>query len=39
MLADGPSLNNPIREGIVYKRVDGRFSFKVISNNFLLNEK
>jgi hypothetical protein len=34
--AEGPSLNHPIREGNVYKRLDGRFSFKAISNKFLL---
>ncbi len=37
--ADGPSLNNPIREGLVFKRDDGAFSFKAISNQFLLQEK
>lgn len=35
-LASGPSLNAPIREGLVFKRVDGRFSFKVINNEYLL---
>lgn len=34
--ADGPSLNNKIREGVVFKRCDGGFSFKAISNKFLL---
>lgn len=34
--AEGPSLNNPIREGLVFKRVDGNFSFKAISNLFLM---
>lgn len=34
--AEGPSLNHKIREGVVFKRVDGQFSFKVISNLFLL---
>jgi RNA ligase (TIGR02306 family) len=34
--ADGPSLNNKIREGVVFKRLDGKFSFKAISNEFLL---
>lgn len=38
-LAEGPSLNNPIREGLVFKRVDGKFSFKAISNAFLAKEK
>ena len=37
--AEGPSLNHAIREGKVYKRMDGRFSFKAISNAFLLKEK
>lgn len=37
--AEGPSLNHQIREGLVYKRVDGKFSFKTISNRFLLKEK
>lgn len=37
--AEIKSLNNPVAEGIVYKRVDGKFSFKTISNKFLLNEK
>ncbi len=35
-LADGPSLNAAIREGLVFKRADGRVSFKAISNQFLL---
>lgn len=35
-LADGPSLNkDKKREGIVYKRKDGLFSFKTISNWYL----
>ena len=37
--AEGKSLNHPIREGLVYKRVDGKFSFKTISNTFLAKEK
>lgn len=37
--AEGPSINHPIREGLVFKRVDGGFSFKSISNLFLLQEK
>lgn len=36
--ADGPSLNNKTREGLVFKRLDGQFSFKVISNAFLQKE-
>lgn len=31
-----PSLNHEIAEGIVFKRCDGQFSFKAISNKFLL---
>lgn len=34
--ADGPSINHKIREGLVYKSMDGKFSFKTISNKFLL---
>lgn len=34
--ADGPSLNSEKREGLVFKRVDGKFSFKVISNAWLI---
>ena len=37
--ADGESLNHKLREGVVFKRVDGKLSFKVISNAFLLAEK
>lgn len=37
--ADGPSINNPVREGLVFKRLDGKFSFKSISNVFLAKEK
>jgi RNA ligase (TIGR02306 family) len=37
--ADGPSINHAIREGKVYKSMDGQFSFKAISNQFLLKEK
>jgi RNA ligase (TIGR02306 family) len=37
--AEGPSLVHPIREGKVYKRIDGQFSFKAISNRFLLKAK
>lgn len=37
--AEGPSINHAIREGLVYKRVDGKFSFKTISNLFLVREK
>jgi RNA ligase (TIGR02306 family) len=34
--AEGKSLTHPIREGLVFKRLDGGFSFKAISNQFLL---
>ncbi len=37
--AEGQSLSHTVREGLVFKRVDGKFSFKVISNRFLLSEK
>lgn len=36
--AVGPSINNPIREGLVFKALDGRHQFKVISNLFLERE-
>lgn len=37
--AEGPSLVHLIREGLVFKRMDGLFSFKAISNLFLLKDK
>jgi RNA ligase (TIGR02306 family) len=37
--AKGPSINHKIREGEVYKRLDGQFSFKAINDIFLLGEK
>ena len=37
--AEGPSINHAIKEGDVYKSMDGQFSFKAISNLFLLKEK
>lgn len=37
--AEGPSIKHPVREGLVYKRLDGSFSFKTISNKFLEKEK
>jgi RNA ligase (TIGR02306 family) len=37
--AEGPSLNHQTREGLVFKRIDGEFSFKAISNRFLLKEE
>ena len=33
------SLNHKIAEGVVFKRLDGKFSFKCISNKFLLKER
>lgn len=39
-LAEGPSINNKIREGLVWKcNEDPSFSFKTISNRFLLKEE
>lgn len=38
-LADGESINNPHREGIVFKSVDGSIIFKVISNRYLEKKK
>lgn len=35
-LADGPSLKAKNREGVVFQKVDGTDSFKVISNTYLL---
>lgn len=38
--AEGPSLNeNKTREGLVFRGIEYDFSFKVISNKFLLEEK
>lgn len=38
--ADGPSsLGGKYREGLVFKSIDGSFSFKSISNRYLLGEK
>jgi len=37
--ADGPSLNAAIREGVVFKRIDGKFSFKAINNRWLLKNE
>lgn len=37
-IAEGPSINHPIREGLVWKcNEDPSFSFKTISNKFLLS--
>lgn len=37
--AEGESIVHPVREGKVYKSMDGQFSFKAISNQYLLKEK
>lgn len=37
--AEGPSIKHPVREGYVYKRTDGQFSFKTISNKYLEKQK
>jgi hypothetical protein len=37
--AEGPSINHKVREGEVYKRLDGQFSFKAISNGYLMKER
>lgn len=41
--ADGKSvlgdINGPLREGVVFKQVDGGMTFKAISNKYLLGEK
>lgn len=37
--AVGPSHTNTVREGLVFKAHDGRHQFKVISNQYLLDEK
>ena len=35
----GPSLHAAMREGLVFKRIDGKFSFKVINNDWLLKNE
>jgi len=37
--AKGPSINAAMREGVVFKRIDGKFSFKVINNDWLLKNE
>ena len=37
--AKGPSIHNKIREGLVWKSLDGTFSFKTINNDFLMKQK
>lgn len=36
--AEGSSLTNEVREGVVLKREDGKFSYKAMSNIFLAKE-
>lgn len=38
-MSKGPSLNAKMREGIVFKRIDGQFSFKAINNDWLLRNE
>ena len=38
-ISNRASLNNPVAEGVVWKRLDGKDSFKAINNKFLLKEK
>lgn len=33
------SINHPIAEGVVFKSLDGKFSFKIINNEYLLKEE
>ncbi len=37
--ADCKSLNHDICEGLVFRRLDATFSFKIVNNKFLLAEK
>lgn len=37
--AEGASIKHPIREGLVFKSMDGQFTFKAISNQYLLKQK
>lgn len=38
-MAKGASINNAVREGLVFKRIDGGFSFKIINNDYLMGEE
>lgn len=38
-LAQGPSIYHKVREGVVFKSLNGTYSFKAINNDFLLGEK
>jgi RNA ligase (TIGR02306 family) len=37
--SDFPSISHEIAEGKIYKRMDGNFTFKVVSNMFLLKDE
>lgn len=37
--ADGPGMNSSNREGLVFKHINGKFSFKIISNKYLLKNE
>lgn len=37
-LATGASINHKIREGVVFKSLDGNYSFKAINNQFLFDD-
>lgn len=37
--AERRSINHDIAEGVVFKSMDGKYSFKIINNQFLLKEK
>lgn len=37
--AERKSINHEIAEGVVFKSFDGKYSFKIINNQFLLKEK
>jgi hypothetical protein len=37
--SEGPSIVHPVREGLVFKRIDGKFSFKAISQKYLMAER
>ncbi len=39
LFAEGESLVNKVREGLVFKSLNGDFSFKAISNKYLLENK
>lgn len=39
VFVDRPSIHAPVAEGCVFKRTDGKFSFKSINNKFLLKDR